>query len=55
MITASTKQAMIKETAIKSVDIQGMTFFKIENVDQMSPFFMSIVSPGNHWLFIASN
>ena len=55
MITVSTKEAMIKETAIKSVDIQGMTFFKIENVDQMSPFFMSIVSPGNHWLFIASN
>ena len=51
----SIKKAMNNDTAIKSVDIHGMTFFKIENVDQMPPFFMSIVSPGNHWLFIASN
>ena len=28
---------------------------KIENLDSMKPFFMSIVSPYNHWLFISSN
>ena len=29
-------------------------FYKIRNYDQMSPFFMSIVSGSNHWLFISS-
>ena len=35
--------------------IEGEKFFKIENHDQMRPFFMSIVSDSNHWLFISSN
>jgi hypothetical protein len=30
-------------------------FLKISNSDQMLPFFMSIISPYNHWLFIGSN
>ena len=30
------------------------TFYKIENYDGMAPFFMSIVSSSNHWLFISS-
>jgi hypothetical protein len=29
-------------------------FYKIKNYDSMSPFFMSIVSSTNHWLFISS-
>lgn len=29
-------------------------FYKIENYDDMAPFFMSIVSSSNHWLFISS-
>ena len=29
-------------------------FYKISNVDAMRPFFMSIVSNSNHWLFISS-
>ena len=37
------------------IDIQGEKFYKIENHDQMRPFFMSIVSDSNHWLFISSN
>lgn len=28
---------------------------KITNVDQMDPFFISVVSDSNHWLFISSN
>ena len=31
------------------------SFYKISNHDQMEPFFMSIVSDGNHWMFISSN
>jgi hypothetical protein len=30
-------------------------FFKISNCDLMRPFFMSIVSDSNHWMFISSN
>ena len=32
----------------------GETFYKISNVDAMRPFFMSIVSNSNHWMFISS-
>jgi len=35
--------------------IDGEKFFKIENQDSMRPFFMSIVSYSNHWMFISSN
>ena len=37
------------------IKIEGEWFYKISNVDNMSPFFMSIVSDANHWMFIGSN
>jgi hypothetical protein len=37
------------------IDIAGEIFYKISNVDRMRPFFMSLVSSSNHWLFISSN
>jgi hypothetical protein len=37
------------------VSIAGEKYYKIENHDSMRPFFMSIVSDSNHWLFISSN
>lgn len=40
---------------IQRVNINGEPYFKISNSDAMRPFFMSIVSDSNHWLFIASN
>ena len=36
------------------VTMPGGTFYKIKNYDGMPPFFMSIVSSSNHWLFISS-
>ncbi len=30
-------------------------FYRIANYDRMNPFFMSLVSASNHWLFISSN
>jgi hypothetical protein len=36
------------------VDMLGETFYKIKNYDDLAPFFMSIVSSSNHWLFISS-
>ena len=44
-----------EEIRLDSIEIGGETFFKISNVNEMPPFFMSIVSDSNHWMFIASN
>ena len=32
----------------------GETYYAIKNYDQMPPFFMSLVSASDHWLFISS-
>jgi len=40
---------------ISQVTIDKESYFKISNSDGMDPFFMSIVSDSNHWMFIASN
>ena len=37
------------------VTLEKEIFYKISNVDSMRPFFMSIVSDSNHWMFISSN
>ncbi|MBX2817887.1 MAG: hypothetical protein KTR24_17910 [Saprospiraceae bacterium] len=37
------------------VKIGGESFFKIPEVTRMRPFFMTIVSATNHWLFVSSN
>ena len=44
-----------KEVTLEKVTIAGESFFKISNNDEMRPFFMSIVSASNHWMFISSN
>ena len=36
-------------------DINGESFYKIANYHQMDPFFMTIVSSSDHWMFISSN
>ncbi len=33
----------------------GESYFRISNHDQIAPFFMSIVSDSDHWMFISSN
>lgn len=43
-----------KEVNGKEVNIGGESFYKIANVDGMRPFFMSIVSNSDHWMFISS-
>ena len=37
------------------VTIDNEYYYQISNVDTMRPFFMSIVSDSNHWIFIGSN
>ncbi|MEC8360664.1 MAG: hypothetical protein VX002_00055, partial [Bacteroidota bacterium] len=39
----------------QEINLDGETYYKISAVDRMRPFFMSIVSHSDHWMFIASN
>ena len=43
------------DTTIEVVKINKENYYKISNSDAMRPFFMSIVSDSNHWMFISSN
>ncbi|MFN8375384.1 MAG: hypothetical protein U0694_21210 [Anaerolineae bacterium] len=36
------------------VTLMGETFYRIQNFDAIDPFFISLVSSSDHWLFIAS-
>jgi hypothetical protein len=51
------KEAQFNEHEIegKLVDFENEKYYKISNHDAMRPFFMSIVSDSNHWMFISSN
>ncbi|MEQ8238545.1 MAG: hypothetical protein RIA69_04990 [Cyclobacteriaceae bacterium] len=40
---------------LERVTINGEIYQRISDVDAMRPFFMSIVSDSNHWMFIGSN
>lgn len=44
-----------KAIKLEPVSVDGKAYFKISNNDKMRPFFMSIVSDSNHWMFISSN
>jgi hypothetical protein len=44
-----------KDVDIDLVEIANEEYFCISNVDAIRPFFMSIVSDWNHWMFISSN
>jgi len=43
-----------KNVSLDTVTINKEPFFKIENYDQMSPFFMTVVSDVDHWMFFSS-
>ncbi|MEM6819833.1 MAG: hypothetical protein AAF578_13705 [Pseudomonadota bacterium] len=44
-----------REITGEFVERFGERFYAIENVDRMAPFFVSVVSHDNHWLFASSN
>lgn len=48
-------ETLNKKITFNLVHIDQEAYFKIDHHDQMSPFFMSIVSDGNHWMFVANN
>ena len=43
----------IEKLEIRQVD--GEPFYMISQLEEMRPFLMTIVSPGDHWMYIASN
>ena len=53
--TLNTETIASKAIQLEPVIIDNENYFKISNSDEMRPFFMSIVSDSNHWLFISSN
>jgi hypothetical protein len=42
------------KTSLETVTIDNESFFKIENYNLMNPFFMTVVSDVEHWMFISS-
>ena len=51
------KKACFDEHEISGelINFEGEVYYKISNSNEMRPFFMSIVSDSNHWMFISSN
>ena len=43
-----------REATGSFVDHEGERFYRIADFDSMQPFFMSLVSDSDHWLFISS-
>lgn len=41
--------------SISTVELKNNSWFKIPDYDLQRPFFMSLVSDSNHWMFISSN
>lgn len=46
---------IIENHQMECTSIDNEIYYRISNVDTMRPFFMSILSDSNHWLFIGSN
>lgn len=40
---------------LTQIHIENEIFYRIANVNRMRPFFMSIISDSDHWLFVGSN
>jgi hypothetical protein len=50
----STEYRAQRAVAGEFVTREGERYFAIRNVDRMAPFFMSVVSSADHWLFVSS-
>jgi hypothetical protein len=56
-VTTSTDHLMDESSAVSGslLDIAGEQYYCVSNHDEIAPFFMSLVSDSDHWLFISSN
>ncbi len=43
-----------KEIKEDFVELDGDRYYQIENYTEMDPFFMTIISNSNHWMFVSS-
>jgi hypothetical protein len=50
----STQKPSAAQASGAFVTLNGERFYKISNLDALEPFFISLVSSSDHWLFIAS-
>ena len=49
-------QRLAEDTvAGRLVVLEGEDFYRIANYDRMRPFFMTVVSDADHWMFVSSN
>ena len=53
-IAATPLQDAAEPVAGEYVHLLGETYYRISHYNQMAPFFMSLVSSTDHWLFISS-
>ena len=51
---ADTKDTRPSSVSGEFVDLSGERYYVIRNVDRMPPFFVSVVSNDDHWLFVSS-
>ncbi len=51
----SRHEKMSQTPANEFVTLNGESYIAIRNVDSLEPFFMSLVSDSDHWLFVGSN
>ena len=54
-ITTEEERIVNDDVSISHIKINKSNYYKICNSDAMRPFFMSVVSDSNHWMFISSN
>lgn len=43
------------DVTLTGVNLGGESFYKISRTESLRPFFMTIVSDSDHWLFVSSN
>ena len=51
------KEAFFNKSDVKGelITFENETYYKISNSAAMRPFFISLTSASNHWMFISSN
>ncbi len=45
----------MSKAKLAHIELKGELYFKITNSDDLRPFLMTLVSEGNHWMFLSSN
>jgi hypothetical protein len=48
-------QAARKKVEGAMVELDGEWYYRIDNYESMEDFFMTIVSPSDHWMYLSSN